>query len=555
MRRWSSRARNGTYAIANNSSNGTGAGAGTLNIGGAISGGAAGATVLSLGGSNTNSNPISGTIGNGSATSLALTKGDAGTWTLTKAPAYTGVTTISGGSLDIVGPIGNVTMPSSSIINNATMRFALTGGGIGILTLANAISGTGAFTIDTDSSNGSRVQLQGTAMSNARTWNIVNKGALWLVGGAGTWGSIMNVNVDLGTGARLSVSGSSAGAIFNIGSLTGNGQVIAENAPAGETLVVGNGDGSSTYSGVMSGVCALTKAGSGTLTLNGPNTYTGATTVHAGTLALGSAGSLSNSPTLVVGDAGSGGAVLDVTAKTGFTIASNQALKGIGTVNVGPGKVVTNNGTLATGNSIGTLNITGGYKFGATSVWLLETDATTSDQIAISEGVTIASGAQIAFSGGTGAASYVLATYSGPLVGSFASTTPPAGYSLDYSIAGQIRLLLTNGGYTAWAATNAGGQAANLDYDHDGVSNGVEYFMGKTGSSFTANPSVAGGKVTWPRDPAALATFKVQVSTDLAIWTDVLPPNPSIDESIPTQVTYTLPIGVPKQFCRLAVMP
>ena len=40
----------GTYTFANNSSNGSGAGAGTLNIGGGVTGGAAGATVLTLSG-------------------------------------------------------------------------------------------------------------------------------------------------------------------------------------------------------------------------------------------------------------------------------------------------------------------------------------------------------------------------------------------------------------------------------------------------------------------------------------------------------------------------
>ncbi len=35
------------------------------------------------------------------------------------------------------------------------------------------------------------------------------------------------------------------------------------------------------------------------------------------------------------------------------------------------------------------------------------------------------------------------------------------------------------GGYSAWAATNGvPGQAANLDHYNDGVSNGVEYFLG-----------------------------------------------------------------------------
>jgi fibronectin-binding autotransporter adhesin len=115
------------------------------------------------------------------------------------------------------------------------------------------------------------------------------------------------------------------------------------------------------------------------------------------------------------------------------------------------------------------------------------------------------------------------------------------------------------GGYSTWASANAGSQDANLDFDNDGVSNGVEYFMGQTGSTFTANPTVvtvgAVSTVTWPRDPAAVATFKVQISDTLAAggWTDIVPPDASIDESNPNQITFTLPSGAPKKFCRLSV--
>ena len=71
-----------------------------------------------------------------------------------------------------------------------------------------------------------------------------------------------------------------------IGSLTGNGNVVLNN-PAGTTLTIGNANTNTTFSGVISqGAVAggITKVGSGTLTLNGPNTYTGATTVNEGIL-------------------------------------------------------------------------------------------------------------------------------------------------------------------------------------------------------------------------------------------------------------------------------
>jgi hypothetical protein len=67
----------------------------------------------------------------------------------------------------------------------------------------------------------------------------------------------------------------------------------------------------------------------------------------------------------------------------------------------------------------------------------------------------------------------------------------------------------------------------------------------------------AGGSrtITWPRDPAAGAPFKIQISEDLDDWTDLVAPHADIDESVSGQVTFTLPAGSAKTFCRLAVAP
>ena len=94
-----------------------------------------------------------------------------------------------------------------------------------------------------------------------------------------------------------------------------------------------------------------------------------------------------------------------------------------------------------------------------------------------------------------------------------------------------------------------GGDPANVDTDGDGVLNGVEYFMGQTGSSFTVNPALSGGSITWPKDPTAVATYVVQTSTDLSTWNTA---TTGVNDT-GSSVIYTIPTGDPARFARLKV--
>lgn len=117
-------------------------------------------------------------------------------------------------------------------------------------------------------------------------------------------------------------------------------------------------------------------------------------------------------------------------------------------------------------------------------------------------------------------------------------------------------------GYATWASTNAGGQTADLDFDSDGVKNGVEFFMNSP-AGFTANPAVSAGPihtVTWSNGgniPASAygTQFVVQVSTDLVTWTNVPVGSLTTNTSGPGgSLTYTL-TGSGKSFARLVVIP
>lgn len=108
-------------------------------------------------------------------------------------------------------------------------------------------------------------------------------------------------------------------------------------------------------------------------------------------------------------------------------------------------------------------------------------------------------------------------------------------------------------GYAAYASANAGGQGPTLDFDNDGVKNGVEYFFGATGSSFTASPALVGNTISYPKSSTATGvTGTIQTSPDLVNWTNV-----TADTSTPGFLKYTLPAsspGAPKLFVRLNVV-
>jgi rhamnogalacturonan endolyase len=146
-----------------------------------------------------------------------------------------------------------------------------------------------------------------------------------------------NARLSLGSNV-LMYSRASAGSVIPIGEFaaSGSGTTISANGGSGAgsqnavTWRVGELNTDATNAALIQSGTSLIKEGSGKWTLTGANTYTGTTTVNAGTL-------------LINGDQ-SGSTSL-------FTVGTGGTLGGSGII----GGNTTINGTLSPGNSIGTL--------------------------------------------------------------------------------------------------------------------------------------------------------------------------------------------------------
>ena len=217
---------------------------------------------------------------------------------------------------------------SGDIIGSSSLSITKTGGGL--LTLSGANTYGGGTTITA----GRLVAAGGSAIPDSGTMSIEENGTLQLDSDE------------------------------TIGSLAGSGTISL----GGSRMTFGENGLDTEFSGSINGSGGLTKQADCTFTLSGSNTYTGATSVNAGTL------------------------ILTGTAPgSDVTVASGAKLGGATTI-----KSLHNSGTFTSGNSIGTTNITGNYTATSSSVTEIEiNDAGQSDFVNVTGTATIASGATL----------------------------------------------------------------------------------------------------------------------------------------------------------------
>ena len=240
--------------------------------------------------------------------------------------------------------------------------------------LASSISGT-AITYSVGGTGGSDATISNGVAGT------VNRGN----GGSGAAANATNTDRTGGVGGSGTVIARYKGASAGTGGTVTAGTDLA----AGYTLHTFTNTGTSALdlsglnlstrlsaveNGVISGSGDLTFTGPGTLTLNASNIYTGTTRVNAGTLALGSAGSVATSAGIRIAQ----GARFDVSGLSGgFSLGDSQTLAGSGTV--AGNTTIASGGTLAPGNSPGVLTIEDATTFNSGSMFEWELDTAQSN--------------------------------------------------------------------------------------------------------------------------------------------------------------------------------
>ena len=191
-------------------------------------------------------------------------------------------------------------------------------------------------------------------------------GAAWVNDGTATaiFANAANtVNINAGNINAAGLEFDVTGYTIN-GTGAGNTLTLMGN----HTLNVVNATDTATINAPIAGTAGLSKIGSGTLVLGGTNTYTGGTTITAGTLQVSADAALGGAGSAVVL---AGGTLASGVTTSGGTLALTRGITGSGSLSVAANTTLSTSGVVNTG----ALTLTGGG-----TVLLTNTGSNTADQ-------------------------------------------------------------------------------------------------------------------------------------------------------------------------------
>jgi autotransporter-associated beta strand protein len=461
-----------------------------------------------------NAQSFAGVISGSGAVSLL-----SGNLAMTAVQSYTGLTTITAGTLALSGS-GNIAS-SLGVVANGTLDISATSGttitslsgsgavqlGSQTLTIANA-SGTFSGVIESAGGSSAGVIIAGGTQTLSGTSSYtgtttISGGTLSLTALNALATSPILDNATLDISSATSNLGNLV--TVNIASLNGAGMVTL----GGNTLVLTAAAG--TFSGAIAGSGGVTISG-GTETLTGANAYTGTTAIASGsTLALSGNGSLAAS---AIADGGA----LDVSAASGGVIVAS--LSGGGRVALGGNSLTLNN---AAGDFSGIISGTGSLEVSGGTQTLSGANAYTGGTFIGSGGTlqlgdggaggsiigNVVDGGTLAFnySGSTTFSGTVTGTGSINQLGGTTVLTAANSYSGGTTITAGV-LQVGNGGATGSISGNAADNGT-LAFDHSdavtfggtisgtgGVSQvGVGTLVLAAVNSYTGTTNIASGSV------------------------------------------------------------
>lgn len=442
-------------------------------------------TISSVIGDDSVSTLPGGTYTAGTGVGAAINKTGAGTAVLGGTNTYAGATSIGGGNLKISSP------------SNLGSTSGITFSSAGLLETSANMSLSTAMTLST---GGGGINVDPSVTTTLTTVFGVGSSNDFYKAGTGTliWSSASNANftgqVQLAGGtlqiSSLAPLGSAAGITFtNNGNLdpttsltfsipftfsTGGGTLTSD---LGETM---------TLNGNNSGSGSLTKAGAGALILNGVSSYTGGTTVSAGTLQGDTdslQGNIVNNASLIFDQASDGtysgtltgigtfektnagvltlsgsttqtsyavnaGTVLVNGTSTGnFTVDAAAVLGGIGTI-IGDVFV---SGTMAPGVGIGTITVMGNHTQLTGSTLEIEVSPTMADRLDVTGSFTTQPDVTLQILTEAGiyppGTTYTIVNAAGGIIGPHFTVvaTPPFPWIVTYNLT-NIQISLAQGG-------------------------------------------------------------------------------------------------------------
>ncbi|EDT6754518.1 fibronectin-binding autotransporter adhesin ShdA, partial [Salmonella enterica subsp. enterica] len=226
----------------------------------------------------------------------SLVKTGTGELTLSGDNSYSGGTTITGGTLtaDHADSLGTGTIANSGVLKVGEGELENTLSGTGSLVK----TGTGELTLSGDNTYSGGTTITGGTLTadnadSLGTGAVANNGVLQ-VGDGELKNTLSGTGslVKIGTG-ELTLNGDND---YSGGTTIDDGVLIADNADSlGTGAVANNGVlqvGEGELKNTLSGTGSLVKIGTGELTLSGDNTYSGGTTISGGTLTADHADSL-----------------------------------------------------------------------------------------------------------------------------------------------------------------------------------------------------------------------------------------------------------------------